>query len=534
MTQDIQTLLEKIKGLKEENDWLGIYNIFPPIADLPQDNLIWKNHRVLNEIGYTCGKLAETSSIPQEIFKDSTAKDKFLKQQRKYREQTEMIRKQCIEIEPERAGYRADLAYLYYQSINELTEPRGRRDGNLREEIEKFIDAVDDALKLDPKRVNDLYRKGRILTDVLPNQILFSKSFKDYGDFAEKAKRVNEMREEGIQILLSAREVWESLNPDNHNEEFWRKRYRKDYIKSLYRLSQAYYDKIKEDWDESVFALNLRDDIPDDQQVEINQTDKENIEQAIQMIRECCVKDCPNHIQAGNSNLEQTAAHPGEHEGVDKLYSIGKLFFTKYWILSGYGLKETAEAIEARKIAERYLKAALTCQYSPQKANQHKAFIAERLARVFISKGEYNQATSIIAENIPTWMPMKDVQPYILHTSALSLLKAGSIELAQTILNSAAKSNRNMEPWLTHFLEGCAYLETDQIENARKQLNIAQQKAEQVGKKTIDSLLIAKASVAYKSGNVSEALKFLEEAQRLNPNRVAIDERIRKWQQHQN
>ena len=531
--QDIQTLCEQLKELKEKNDWLGIYNIFQPIAELSENNLIWNSPEVLDSIGFACAKLAETGAIPREIFRDQTAKDKFLKQQAEYRKHTKTIRNRCIEIEPENASYRSVLAYTYYRNIIELDQQGGRRDGNLREEIENFLTVVDEALTLDPKRVNDLYRKGRILTDVLPDKILFSKSYEDYGDFADKSKRVNEIREEGIQILLSAKGIWENLNPNNYNEEFWRKRYRKDYIRSLYKLSQAYYDKIKEDWDESVFALNLRDDIPDNQQVAIDQADKGHIEQAIQMIRECCQADCPDYIQARSLNLEKTAAHLGEHEGVDKLYSIGKLFFAKYWMLSGYGLKETTDAIEALKIAERYLKAALTCQYSPQKANQNKAFIAERLARVFISKGKYNQATSIIAENIPTRMLMKNVQPYILHTSALSLLKAGSIELAQTILKRAAKSASNKEPWLTHFLTGCAYLEENRIEDAQKQLDIAHQKAEQFGKKAVDSLLIAKAFVEYKSENESEALKSLKQAQRLNPNRVSIGDRLRKWQQNE-
>ena len=411
-----------------------------------------------------------------------------------------------------------------------MTQPRGRRDGNLRKEIESFITAVDEALKLNPKRVNDLYRKGRILTDDLPDQILWSKSYEDYGDFAEKSKQVNEIREEGIQTLLSAKKVWENLSYDSKKEEYWKNSYRKDYIKSLYTLGKAYYDKIKEDWDASVFALNLRDDIPTDQQVGIDQADMENIEQAIQMIRQCCRADCPNHLQAGSSNLEKIASHNGVEEGVDKLYSVGKFFFAKYWILSGYGLKETGDAIEARKIAERYLQAALKCNYSPQKARQDKLFIAERLARVFISKGEYDQAVSIIAENTETLM-LKNVQPYVLHTSALGLLKSGLIAQVQKFLDVAAKSKAKKDPWLTYFLKGCAYLEADQIEDAQKQLDIAHQEAERVGKKTVDSLLIAKAFVAYKSENVSEALKFLEEAQKLNPNRASTGERIRKLQQ---
>ena len=70
-----------------------------------------------------------------------------------------------------------------------------------------------------------------------------------------------------------------------------------------------------------------------------------------------------------------------------------------------------------------------------------------------------------------------------------------------------------------------------EIKLAQKQFELSHQAAERVGKKTIDSLLIAKAFVEYKSNNVPKALKFLEEAQKLNPKRVSIDERIRRWQQ---
>ena len=88
-------------------------------------------------------------------------------------------------------------------------------------------------------------------------------------------------------------------------------------------------------------------------------------------------------------------------------------------------------------------------------------------------------------------------------------------------------SERNKQLWLTHFLKGCAYLETNEIVNAQKQFELAHHAAERVGKKNVDSLLIVKAFVEYKSENVPEALKFLEEAQRLNPYRVSIGERIK-------
>ena len=538
MTHTIQTLLKQLTILKSKNDWLGIYNKFKPITDLPQNDLNWNNPKVLSDIGFACTMLARTDSIPREIFRDQNALNNFLKKQAEYRKYAQLIQKRCTELEPQEPLHLANFAYIYYQNINDLTQQRGRRDGNLREEIENFITAIDKVLILDSKRVNDLYRKGRILTRILPDQILWSKSYEDYGDFAEKLKRAYEIREEGIQTLLHAKNEWEKLSPDNRNEQYWRKRYRKNYIKALYTLSQVYYDKIKEHcWDESVFTLNLRDDIPVNHQVAINTAHKENITLSIHMIKACCISDCPPRIfqdvKQNQQSLEKIAAYNGEEEGVDKLYSIGKVFFAKYWILSGYGLKETADAIEARETAERYLQAALKCQWSPQKANQHKLFIVERLARIFISKGDYNQAASIIEENTQN-LRLEYAASYVLHTCALALLKSGRISASQKVLDIAAKSKGNRHIWSTRFLMGCTYLEENQIEDAKRQFDLAHQETSRVGKKNIDSLLIAKAFVTYKSGDVRGALKFLEEAQRLNPNRVSTSERIQKWKQSEN
>ena len=157
MTQTTQILLEQLKTLRSKNDWLGIYKKFQPIIELPQNDLIWSNSKILSDIGFACAKLAETGPKEMLSLRDRSDKSNFLKQQEEYRKCALLARKRCIEIAPGHAGYRSDLAYTYYQNINELTQPRGRRDGNLREEIENFITAIDKALKLDSKRVNDLY-----------------------------------------------------------------------------------------------------------------------------------------------------------------------------------------------------------------------------------------------------------------------------------------------------------------------------------------------------------------------------------------
>ena len=529
MAETIQTLIEQLKRLKSKNDWLGIYRKFQPITELSQNDLIWNNSKILSDIGFACAKLAETGPKELSSFRDQNRKNDFLKQQAEYRKHAVLTRKRCIEINPRNAGYRSDLAYTYYQNINELIQPRGRRDGNLRKEAEDFLKTIDKTLDLQPNRVQDLYRKGRILTDVLPNQILWSRSYEDYGDFTEKSKKTDELREQGICALLAAKELWENLR-----DESLRKRHRKDYIKSLYLLSQTYYNKIKQDWDESVFTLNLRHDVPSNQQVAVNRIDEQNIDRAILMIKGCCETDCPpglrQNVKQTQQNLEKLASCNGVEEGTYKLYWIGKFFFAKYWILSGNGLKETPDAIKAREIAERYLQASLKCQWSPQMANQHKLFIVERLARIFISKGDYNQAASIIEENTQN-LRLEYADSYVLHTCALALLKSGRISASQKVLDIAAKSKGNRHIWSTRFLMGCTYLEENEIEDAKKQFDLAHQETSRVGKKNIDSLLIAKAFIAYKSGDVPGALKFLEEAQRLNPYRVSIGERIRKWQQ---
>ncbi len=542
MADTIHDLIERLNKRKSVGDWQGIYKQFQPIEELHQNELIWNNHKVLNDVALACAKLSETGAIPRDIFRDSVAKTKFLEQQAEYRKHTEQIRKRCIKLKPNNSGYRSNLAFTYYQNINELTSQSSRKDGNIRAEIDNFITAVEEALTLDPTRVTDMYRKGRILVKVLPDQILWSKSYEDFGHSAEKLKKVYEIREKGIQTLRKAINEWEKLDPHNPNEESTKKRYRKDYIKSLYTLSRTSYDKIVNDWDESVYALNLCDDVLTNQQVAINQDDMQNIEDAIQTIKKCCKTDCsPKLLQDVKQNqqrIETIAAVSGVYEGVDKLYRIGKIFFAKYWILSDYGSKDTDSALEARQYAEHYLQASLKCEWSPQKSKQDKSYIAERLARVFISKGEYDQAISIIEsyheDKLKYRGNLESIDEYILHTWALAMFKSRRITETQTILDIAKKSRNKKELWKTYFLKGCAYLEADELERAQENLMCAYQEAERVGKRNLDSLFIAKAFVSYKSGKVPDAMKYLKEAQKLNPYRRTISERIQKWQQNDN
>ena len=163
--------------------------------------------------------------------------------------------------------------------------------------------------------------------------------------FRCKIEKANEKRDQGIQTLLRAKNSWEELDPDHPDDQYWYKKYRKDYIKTLYSLSHAYYEKIKEDWNESVFTLNDRNYVNPNRQIIIDNADKRSIDNALEMIKKCCRADCPHQIVEdviqNQQSLEKIAAYKGQYEGVDKLYTIGKFLFAKYWILSEKGFNET-------------------------------------------------------------------------------------------------------------------------------------------------------------------------------------------------
>ncbi len=188
----------RIKELKRSNDWLGIYEMVAPLENLHHSQ-VWEDAKVLSEVGFACGKLAAVSA--HDIPKQEPEKRKILEQKAKYRNEAEILHKQCLELELNNATYLSNLAYLYYQSAIELKQPRGRRDGNRYREAEKAIIYYNQLLTMFPNRIKDLYRRGYLLTE-----ILLDNCWRD-GDF-ELAKQ---RRLKGIESFQSAIQVWESL-----------------------------------------------------------------------------------------------------------------------------------------------------------------------------------------------------------------------------------------------------------------------------------------------------------------------------------
>ena len=501
-------ILNRIQQLKSKNNLASIYEFFHSL-DNSQQAEVWKNAKILNEIGFACGKLAEVSI--HEIPKNDIDKKRFLKEKAKYRDETKRLRERCLEIESNNLSYLSSLAYLHYRNALELNQPRGRRDGNKKKEADAATEYYNQILTIDCSRIKDLYRKSYILTEILPGTC--------WGN--GNVTLANQKRLEGIQTFQKAIQIWEFLDCNNNQQKLERDRCRKEYIKSLYSTGSAYCEMIINKWDEAIFALELRKIVNREDNATYYPQDLENANNAWQYFHKCWETDRPDGAVA-------TITTTGACEGVDKLYALGKVAFAQYWILSGNGQKkdeDVSKAIEYRDRAEKYLNEALEFPWSPNKQSQKKDYIAERLARLYISKGEYEQAAEVINNHRSS-----KLDAYICHTLALALMLLGKHNEAQIHLQEAIDSRGNVDRWTSHFLIDCSLLRQNYLDAARQKFqNLAEERI-------TDTLLFAQALIAYKfykrDGMTEKkeiAVELIKQANQNNPYRVSIGKSLEKW-----
>ncbi len=485
------TMRDEINVLKNRNDWDGIYNKFSPLERLSQGK-IWNDAAILSEIGFACGKLAEVSA--EDLPRKEPEKTAFLNCKTKYRRESEMLRQRCIELMPKNPTYLANLAYLHYQNAMELRTPRNRRDGNLRQEAESSLKYYDMAISIAPNRIKDHYRKGYLLAEVLPNIY-----WKERNLELAKQKRL-----EGIESFETALQIWESLDPTNPQQNRERSRCRKEYIKSLYSIGSAYYQMIVNEWDKAVFALRLRHNVCQEDCVTYVPKDLENANNAWQYFYKCWELDRPDGESA-------TTAINGVCEGVDKLYALGKTAFVQYWILSGYGQLDKPEAIGYSKLAEQYLEQSLTFPRSQEKQGQKKDYIAERLARLYITKQDYKKAIQVIEK-----YRVRRLDSYLIHTLSLGLMLLGRYEEAEKRLEEALNDKGNLDRTTSKFLMGCSFLGAGKFDLANQVFQELKQEKEK------DIFLIGEAFAAAKLNRTADAIEYLRQANEMNPWRISV------------
>lgn len=514
-------LIDNVNKFVKQSDWLSIYNLFKPIEGISKNNTIWNDVELLSNISFATAKLSEVYINLKHTFNKDEEKFKFLVQQKKYRQVTELLRKRCIELNPENPTYYSNLGYTHYQYSRELTQIGGRRDGKPLEEIETAIKYLDKALELNPTRLNDLYRKGMMLTELYPKLTLFSRTKPE----AKKYKEVNLKIQDGIDAFELVIKYYHDIPiEDIYNK----KKYRKEHIKSCYDAARAYSDLVSNNWDEVIYLLSLDHNINENDDVKYIPKDLENIEKAIKHIENCSINDNIIFITIPieNYNLLDVAAYNGNVEGVYKLYCIAKYYFTKFWILSGYGQRVNDKANEFRDKAEEFYIKALEFNWSQEKERADKSFIAERLCRLYISKKQYDKATSVIAPFI-----RRRTDYYVRYSYASALMLNGKHDDAKFQIKLAQENvHSNKEMWLGYFINACSDLRNNDLDSSKDNLKKAVIQAKNDGKSNIDSLLIAQGFISIKENDRQNASKFLGQALDLNPYRVSIQKRVPNWQ----
>lgn len=477
-----ETALERVKPLKKRNDWKGIYDLFSPVEDLPEKPNLWENIGVVSQLSFATAKLSEVYVNLKRQFGNDADRNRFLSMKKKYRQETIMLRKRCIELEPFAPGHYSNLGYTHYQHVRELMTPGGRRDGNIKEEAAKAIEYIDKALELDPQRVTDLYRKGQLLCKVMPAQHLFAKGCRN--PEKESVKQANEFLKKGIECYEKIREIWQILPV---LEDKMTKRYQKEYVKSLYNLACAYGDLAPDLWDAG-------DVLDDNGQLVREPSSYEReavacIDYALAIMEECCAADNPS--LATTLNLPEpivTGRAIGFNEGVFKLYNTGKLYLQKYHLLPENTEDEKRVSEECLTKAGRYLEAALNFKWSQKMSAQSKDYIAERLGRVLILMGRYEDAVAVIRRHMK-----KFSMYYIRYTLAVALLKSGKREEAMKELAQAMQNERaNSEMWKGYFIKYTSYLDEGRFAEALEALKKADEHAKGAGRKTVERLARAR------------------------------------------
>lgn len=515
------TLISEINKFKKKSNWLAIYNLAGDMNKLKENSLLWNNEILLDGFSFAAAKLSETYVNLKYTFRSDEERKAFLKKQKKYREDTIMLRKRCIELNPGKAAYYSNIGYSYYQYARELMMPGGRRDGKIIDDAKLAIEYIEKALEKDPQRIPDLYRKVQLLSVIMPPQILYGGKNTAGEDAVKESK---EKIHEGIEAFKKIEEVWEIL-PLLEDKRI--KRYHKEYVKALYNIAGAYAELAGDEWDVTQYLLPLKFENGDK---EISKYSSEKIamlDKAIEYMEKCAAADNIDFADKFPPPKAITLCrYNGVCDGTHKLYNMGKYYFQKYLILTSCDEAYMPEAGLYKKNAEEFLTAAM--RFVPKKENERqcKSYIAEKLARVYISNGEYGKAIEVLKKY------MNDrTGYYIKYTYSTACILSGKYSDAEMQTRSALKNERgNFEIWLGYFLLYIKCLKEKNNEEAMKYFKLSKESSIKSGRKNLPAgLFIGQAYVSYKNGNRQEAVRLLREAEKIDPYRKGIRKKIMNW-----
>lgn len=419
---------EKIDEYKRNNDWKGIVDLFEPLDNL-KNHSSWNNPSELYDIAYACSKLGEL-----QLGKE---KDKYhLAYIKKYREICIDIYQRCMELEPSNFRYPSGIAYRYYLNVMEVTGQKRRKDSNANEEIDNAIQWLDTSLSIYPDNIKDVGRKGYLLLDKKADILRFSNN--DWS--REFFKELEEIEREGAKCYRRIIEIYESLKDENK-----KKFYRKEYIKSLYRLSKYHFKSVKDPWNEYICNKIVGDSI----RLNYTKFDYQNILESLELMEKCIklLTNCElNEVEKIGKEIKIESFWNGSP--MDILYQVGNIYLLMYFVKLQFDSSDERIFLY-REYTEKFLKEAINVGNEMKRtgiSNRNTWFISEKLARYYIISGDYKLAIKLLE---------KSRDSYIRNTYAIALILEGSedsLSIAKQTLEGIIDDRYNKSDSLTLFL----------------------------------------------------------------------------------
>lgn len=381
-------LYSELNYYETQNKWNEIYKILESNFPIEKSEL-WNNHEILNSFSFATAKLSECTENLKRKFPDKLKRNEFIKQKKYFRELTIKLRLRCIELSPDNPVYYSNIAYTYYQSVNELNTPNGRRDGNINREAEKAIEYLEKALVLDSTRITDIYRKAMLLSEILPNYTLYKSEKIEQVDgtvaIREKYLSATEMIQRGIDEFIKLVRIYENLHqkPDaNKLDTTQNAHYKKYYIKALYHIAQKKIKLTKiqfnlinllygykplqcqsNDLNRKISELNIANSYIE-KCIQADYTKKKEEKYLIDLV------ECDNFISA-----------------VYKAY-LKAVIETYLYVLTD----KHKHLINAKD----YFHKALELNFPREQKNQNKMFIIEKMATLNLIEGKYDAAIRLL------------------------------------------------------------------------------------------------------------------------------------------